>query len=50
MLIKHGSALEGGINYILWLLIYVLGGQGGSIYEILDEWVSTLGLGLSQWF
>ena len=49
-LIKQGSMLKGGINYILWVLNYVSGGQGGDINEPWGVWVSSLGLVLSQWF
>ena len=28
-LIKHGSWLKGCINYMLWVLIYGVGGKGG---------------------
>ena len=50
MVIKRSSLLEGGMNYILWVLIYGIGGQGGDINELWDAWVSSLAIGLAQWF
>ena len=48
--IKHGSLLKGCINYMLWVLIFVNGGQGGDINAPGDTWVLRLGLGIPQWF
>ena len=44
MVIKRSSLLEGGMNYILWVLIYGNGGQGGNINDLWDVWVSMSGL------
>ena len=46
MVIKHSSLLEGGMNYILWVLIYGITGEGGDINELWDAWVSILVLGI----
>ena len=49
MLIKHGSLLKGCINYMLWIFIYVIGGQGGDINTHWNGRASRLGLGLLCW-
>ena len=47
MVIKHGTALWGDLNYILWVLICSNGGQGGKLNVHGKSWVSRLGLGLA---
>ena len=49
-LIKHGFLLKGYISYMLWVLIYVIGGEGDDISAHLNVWASSLGLGLLCWF
>ena len=46
MLIKHGSWLKGCINYMLWVLIYVVGGKGGDINAHWNAQASRLRLGI----
>ena len=50
MAIKSCSALGGDMNYIHWVLIFGNGGQGGEFNVLGKVWVSSLGLGLAQWF
>ena len=50
MVKKHCTALWGDMNYILWVLILSNGGQGGKFNVLWKAWVSSLGLGLAQWF
>ena len=47
-LFEHG--LKCGMNYTLWKLIYVNGGQGGDLNALWNVWASSLGLGLLRQF
>ena len=46
---KCFSALEGGMNYTLLVLICDNGGQGGELNVHGKSWVPILGLGLALW-
>ena len=49
-LIRLGFVLKGDMNYTIWVLKYVNGGQGGDINAPWKLWPSSLGLGLLHWF